>query len=90
MSAQRFNEMISRFKFQEKSKQEILERERQLKIMKSNEGEEEIKNNVHKKYLQTKFKQAHGNSRWTRTNSQEVIDRMYNRVFDKQQKNKEK
>lgn len=83
MSAQRVKMMLSRFETQEKLKQEILERERQLKRIEPNQDEIELGKNLHKKYLRTKYKSRHGHSRWNRENSEEMVDKMYKRAFDK-------
>ena len=55
MSAQRVKEMVKRFEAQERLKQEILERERQIKRLEAREKDnKELKKNIHKKYLRTK------------------------------------
>jgi hypothetical protein len=90
MSAQRVKEMLERFQVQEKIKQEILERERQLKRLETQDDEVELKKNIHKKYLRTKYKSKHGHSRWEAENYQEVVEKMYERRHEKpkkQQKN---
>jgi hypothetical protein len=86
MSAQRVKIMIERFEMQEKLKQEILERERQIKRLESRKEEEELKHNIHKKYLRTKYRDIHGHSKWSRENSEEVVNKMYNRRHDKKNK----
>ena len=86
VSAQRVNQMLERFETQEKLKQEILERERQLKRMEGSQENEEVKKSVHKQYLNTKYREQNGHTRWSRENSEEVVERMYNRVYDKQEK----
>ena len=86
VSAQRVKQMLERFETQEKLKQEILERERQLKRLESGQENEEVKKSIHKQYLNTKFREQNGHSRWSRENSEEVVERMYNRVYEKQAK----
>mmetsp|Transcript_11824 Transcript_11824/g.13425 ORF Transcript_11824/g.13425 Transcript_11824/m.13425 type:complete len:768 (-) Transcript_11824:17-2320(-) len=86
ISEQRVKKMLERFEVQDKLKKEILERERQLRRIENLHEEEELKNNVHDRYLKTKFKEANGHSSWSRTHSEEVVERMYNRVYDKQEK----
>lgn len=86
MSAQRVKVMLERFEVQEKLKQEILERERQLKRLENKQEEQELKKNIHKQYLRTKYREVHGHSKWSRENSEEVVDKMYKRAFDKKRK----
>lgn len=78
--------MLERFEVQEKLKQEILERERQLKRLENKQEEQELKKNIHKQYLRTKYREVHGHSKWSRENSEEVVDKMYKRAFDKKRK----
>ena len=86
MSAQRVKVMLERFKVQEKLKQEILERERQIKRMENKDDENELKKNIHKQYLRTKYKAVHGHSRWEREDSEEFVRKMYQRAADKKEK----
>jgi hypothetical protein len=87
MSAQRVKDMIERFKEQEKLKQEILQRERQIKKMESYDADEiELKKNIHKKYLRTKYKEKNGHSRWERENSEEMVRNLYKRAAEKKTK----
>lgn len=86
MSAQRVKVMLERFKVQEKLKQEILERERQIKKMENQGDDIELKKNIHKKYLRTKYKAVHGHSRWEREDSEEMVKKMYQRAADKKMK----
>ena len=87
MSAQRVKEMVKRFEAQERLKQEILERERQIKRLETREKDnKELKKNIHKKYLRTKYKEKHGTSRWHRENSEETVNKMYNRAIAKKNK----
>lgn len=86
VSAQRVKQMLERFETQEKLKQEILERERQLKRLEEKQDSEKAKKNIHKEYLNTKFREQNGHSRWSRENSEEAVDRMYNRIYDIQEK----
>ena len=81
--------MFARFNLQERTRLEILERERQIKELEPKEDDIEVKKSIHIKYLKTKFKEANGHSRWSRQNSEERVERMYKRVFEKQQKIKE-
>jgi len=80
-------EMMQRFEVQEKMKQEILERERQLKRIEAHQAEtQELNNNIHKKYLRTKYKEKYGTSKWHRENSEEMTEKMYKRAFEKKEK----
>ena len=81
--------MLDRFDTQEKLKREILERERQLKKLEEKEQDEEVKKSIHIQYLNTKFREQNGHSKWSRENSEEAVDRMYNRIYDKQEKMKQ-
>lgn len=79
--------MVQRFEAQERLKQEILERERQIKRIEANDEEvRELKKNIHKKYLRTKYKKKYGTSRWHRENSEEMVNKMYARAGSKQKK----
>lgn len=87
MSAQRIKEMVARFEAQERLKNEILERERQLKRIEKNEEDiQELNKNIHKKYLRTKYKEKTGTAKWYRENSEETANKMYNRAKAKKSK----
>jgi trichohyalin len=43
----------------------------------------ELKKNIHKKYLRTKYKEKNGHSRWERENSEEVVRNLHKRAAEK-------
>lgn len=85
MSQQRVEMMLRRFQIQEQLKQEILQRERQLKQLESKKDVEELKNNIHDKYRRTKFKEKYGTSKWEPENSEECINRLQKYGVKKQE-----